>query len=46
MRDKDVIFVGNAGSIGIIKAFGVAGALTSPAISAASATAGAATVIH
>ena len=46
MRDKDIIFVGNAGSIGIIKAFSVVGALTSPAISGASTAAGAATIIH
>jgi len=46
MRDKDIIFVGNAGSIGIIKAFNVVGALTSPAISGASTAAGASTIIH
>ena len=46
MRDKDVIFVGNAGSIGIIKALNIVGAITSPAISGLSATAGAAEAVH
>jgi polysaccharide biosynthesis/export protein len=46
LRDKDVIFVGNAGSIGIIKALNIVGAITSPAISGLSATAGAAEAIH
>jgi polysaccharide export outer membrane protein len=46
IRDKDIIFVGNAGSIGIIKAMNIVGSLTAPAIGGLSATAGAATIAH
>jgi polysaccharide biosynthesis/export protein len=44
MRDKDVIFVGNAGSLGFQKAMNVIGALTAPVMTSASAAGGAATL--
>ena len=40
MRDKDIIFVGNAGSLGFQKAMNVIGALTAPAMTTASAAGG------
>jgi polysaccharide export outer membrane protein len=46
IRDKDVIFVGNAGSIGVIKAMRIIGALTSPAVSGLSAGSGVSALSH
>ena len=40
MRDKDILFVGNAGSLGFQKAMNVIGALTAPAMTTASAAGG------
>jgi len=40
LRDKDLIYVGNAGIIGFQKVMGVIGALTAPAVTGLSATAG------
>jgi len=44
MRDKDVLFVGNAGSLGFQKVMNVIGALTAPVMTSASAAGGAATL--
>jgi polysaccharide export outer membrane protein len=44
MRDKDVLFVGNAGSLGFQKVMNVVGALTAPVMTSASAAGGAATL--
>lgn len=40
MRDKDILFVGNAGTLGFQKAMNVIGALTAPAMTTASAAGG------
>jgi len=44
MRDKDVLYVGDAGSLGFQKAMNVIGALTAPVMTSASAAGGAATL--
>ncbi len=40
LKDKDLVYVGNAGIIGFQKVMGVIGALTAPAVTGLSATAG------
>ena len=44
MRDKDILYVGNAGSLSVQKVMSVIGALTSPAMTGLSAAGGAATI--
>jgi polysaccharide export outer membrane protein len=44
MRDKDVLYVGSAGSMGVQKVMNVIGALTSPAMTGLAASAGVTTV--
>jgi len=44
MRDKDILYVGNAGSLSVQKVMNVIGALTSPAMTGLSAAGGAATI--
>jgi polysaccharide export outer membrane protein len=44
IRDKDLIYVGNAGTIGIQKVMGIIGSLTSPVVTGLSATSGVAGV--
>jgi polysaccharide biosynthesis/export protein len=44
MRDKDVLYVGNAGSMSVQKVMNVIGALTAPAMTGLSASAGVTTV--
>jgi len=44
VRDKDVLFVGNAGTVGLIKAAGVFNAMTSPIIQGTSTATGIGTI--
>ena len=41
IHDKDVIFVGNAGAVGVLKVMTIVGALTSPIVTGLSAASGA-----